>query len=425
MISALVGGTGSAWAGGGLVPPLHSENIRERGRGLGFARCLAPLVNPAQHKRRTAIRILLNGLGRDTSPTGICRVAANHARALVESGRVEHLVLAAGAWQREMYASLLGPAADKVDFVPAEINNSSLARNRWFASEVPLLAKKFASTLVHYSFPAPVIRKSFPCPVAVTLHDLYPYDLPENFGFPNYYFNRIILRQCLNSVDGIACVSNSTSLRLRQLFPMAGHRAAVEVTGNYVRITTGQPSSSGVVQKLGGAQFLLSVAQHRRNKNLDILLRGYARLLHSRNTSAKLVIVGAPGPETGSLLALADTLNIAQQTVWLHSINDAELTWLYQHCALFVATSSIEGFCLPVAEAILNGARVLCSEIPILRDMAADQASYFSLQGDAVAQLAAAMASAPDRPAGGQGLDGRFTDETVLAAYLKLYSRLC
>jgi len=53
----------------------------------------------------------------------------------------------------------------------------------------------------------------------------------------------------------------------------------------------------------------------------------------------------------------------------------------------------------PVAEALLNGARVLCSDIPILRDMAAGQASYFSLQGDAVANLAAAMAAALDRPA--------------------------
>jgi glycosyltransferase involved in cell wall biosynthesis len=352
-------------------------------------------------------------------------VAANHASALVDSGLVEHLVLAVGAWQREMYASLLGPAADKVEFVLADINNSSLARNRWFASEVPLLAKKFSSTLVHYSFPAPVLRKSFPCPVAVTLHDLYPYDLPENFGFPNYYFNRIILRQCLSSVDGIACVSNSTRQRLQQFFPQAAARAAVEVTGNYVRIARGESPASAVADKFSAAPFLLAVAQHRRNKNLDILLGGYARLVHSKNISAQLVVVGAPGPETESLLALARTLNIAQQTTFLHSINDAELTWLYQHCALFAATSSIEGFCLPVAEALLTGARVLCSDIPILRDMAAGQASYFSLQGDAVANLAAAMAAALDRPAGDKALDGRFSDETVLAAYLKLYSRLC
>src|ERR1019366_678927 len=41
--------------------------------------------------------------------------------------------------------------------------------------------------------------------------DLYPYDIPENFGFPHYFANRAILRQCLSSVDGIACVSGGTS----------------------------------------------------------------------------------------------------------------------------------------------------------------------------------------------------------------------
>jgi hypothetical protein len=134
------------------------------------------MENPVQHEPRTAIRILLNGLGRDTGPTGICRVAANHASALAQSGVVEHLVLAVGAWQREMYTSLLGPAADKVEFVLADINNSSLARNRWFASEVPLLAKKFASALVHYSFPVTGIYQH--CALFVASSSLEGHCLP-------------------------------------------------------------------------------------------------------------------------------------------------------------------------------------------------------------------------------------------------------
>ena len=262
----------------------------------------------------------------------------------MQSGFAEHLVLAVGAWQKDMYQSLLGPSASKIDFALADIRNSSLSRNRWFATEVPRLVRKFSPTLVHYSFPAPVIRRSFTCPVVVTLHDLYPYDLPDNFGFPNYYFNRIILRQCLNSVDGIACVSNSTKQRLQGIFPKAAGRAAVEVTGNYVKIVKDGLSSSQIAERFGRTSFLLSVAQHRKNKNLDILMRGYARLLQSGRTSSRLLIVGAEGPETRYLLELTQSLKVAEHISFLHSINDAELSWLYQHCALFVASSSIEGY---------------------------------------------------------------------------------
>ncbi len=329
-----------------------------------------------------------------------------------------------GSWQQDMYQSLLGPLAGHIEFAPADIKNSSLARNRWFATEAPRLARKFSSTLVHYSFPAPVVRKLFACPVAVTLHDLYPYDLPDNFRFPNYYFNRMILRQCLNSVDGIACVSTATRQRLQLIFPNASRRAAVEVTGNYVRIPDQELSTSGISEKLAGTSFLLSVAQHRKNKNLDVLLRAHARLLQSAKVDARLVIVGAEGPETGPLLKLVQLLNIADHTLFLHSINDAELSWLYRHCALFVAPSSIEGFCLPVAEALLNHAKVLCSDIPILRDIAGARADYFSLEGDAVENLVNAIAAALHRPAGAEILDDRFSEKTVLAAYRRLYARL-
>jgi glycosyltransferase involved in cell wall biosynthesis len=120
-------------------------------------------------------------------------------------------------------------------------------------------------------------------PVVVTLHDLYPYDLPDNFGFPNYcfYFTRMILCQCLNSVDGIACVFNSTKQLLQDIFPTATGRAAAEVTSNYVKISKDGLSYSEIAERFGGASFLPSVTQHRKNKNLDILIRAYARLLKS------------------------------------------------------------------------------------------------------------------------------------------------
>src|ERR1700679_4041281 len=59
--------------------------------------CWKPGATPAE----TAIRILLNGLGRDAGPTGVCRVAANHASALVEYGPIEHPIPAIGARRRQ------------------------------------------------------------------------------------------------------------------------------------------------------------------------------------------------------------------------------------------------------------------------------------------------------------------------------------
>ena len=45
-------------------------------------------------------------------------------------------------------------------------------------------------------------------------------------------------------------------------------------------------------------------------------------------------------------------------------ISDAEMQWCYRNCDLLLAPSTIEGFGLPVAEALLAGCRIVCSDIP-------------------------------------------------------------
>jgi glycosyltransferase involved in cell wall biosynthesis len=369
------------------------------------------------------MRILLSGLGRDAYPTGICRVAANHARALV-SGRVaEQVILAIGSWQRELYTTLLGPCAD-IELVSVDIKNNSLSRNHWFAAELPRLATRFGASLVHYSFPAPVLRRRFPCPVVVTLHDLYPYDMPGNFGFPNYFANRIILRQCLRNVDGVACVSSSTRSRFEELFPNAARRTAIGVTGNYVRVSNVAQLAPRTSQELERSRFILCVAQHRKNKNLELLLHGYAKLLKSRSFQFPLVIVGAQGPETVSLMQLSESLGLSEKVEFLYSIGDAELNWLYRHCALLVICSSAEGFCLPLVEGLLTHAKVVCSDLGILRDVGGEQCAYFSLGANAAENLADAITESLARPLRTTTLDGRFSEEKVLGAYSRLYSRV-
>jgi hypothetical protein len=54
----------------------------------------------------------------------------------------------------------------------------------------------------------PSIQARFSCPILLTLHDLYPYEVPSNFGLPKVLFNRFILQQCLRSATSIACVSD-------------------------------------------------------------------------------------------------------------------------------------------------------------------------------------------------------------------------
>ena len=351
-------------------------------------------------------------------------MAASHVRAMLANGVATSVVFVIGHWQRELFRSLLGSDALKVEIVEVDIANKSLRRNAWYAGTLPSLARRHSADLVHFGYPAPTFRSLFRCPVVVTLHDLYPYDIPENFGFPQYFVNRLILKQCLSSVDGIVCVSQATRMRLDKIFPALSQRVPTVMAGNYVQMTSGPPTQPASLVSLKYDSFLLTVAQHRKNKNLDILLRGYAELLKSGACFGPLVIVGAEGPETASLYEECASLEILDRVKFVHSISDNELGWLYSNCALFVACSSIEGYCLPVAEARAAGARIVCSDIATLKEIGGAECTYFSLAGDPVKNLVKAITLGIVQETTGSGLDGSSGNSSVVAQYSRLYARV-
>jgi glycosyltransferase involved in cell wall biosynthesis len=368
------------------------------------------------------MRILINAVGRDIHPTGICRVASSHARALLTRRPETRVLLAIGGWQQALYRRLLSPFAEQCEFAVASVENRSLSRNLWFATALPRLAREWNASLVHLAYPVPVLRRRFSSPVVVTLHDMYPYDSPENFGFPNFYANRAILRQCLRSVDGVACVSSATRSRLDALLPQVARRAPVVTTGNYVRLCEGSPVAPAIAGILP-RQFILSVAQHRSNKNLDVLLRAFATLDSAEPGNRSLAIVGSEGPETANLRSLAQSLRLEQRVHFLHSLPDEELLWLYRECSLVAIPSREEGYCLPAAEAIAAGARIVCSDIPILREVCGANCEYFSLLGNPSQNLANAVRAAQRVPAPPPRWDPELSEAETFSRYLELYDR--
>lgn len=108
--------------------------------------------------------------------------------------------------------------------------------------------------------------------------------------------------------------------------------------------------------------FLLYVGGSNPNKNLTRLLDAVQEI-----PDIPLVILltqGLAAPEDSRIRLL-------------HQIGDEELPLLYNAAHLFVLPSLFEGFGLPVLEAMSCATPVVCSDIPPLREVAADVARYF------------------------------------------------
>jgi glycosyltransferase involved in cell wall biosynthesis len=368
------------------------------------------------------VNLLITAISSATVPSGICRHAYNLVRCAASCKEVLRITLAVGKWQKSYFENSFELSDAKLTIVSVDISNNAFARNLWHLRELPGLADDVAADIVHLSFPVPVRRINLRCPVVVSLHDLYPYDEPDNFGFPKVFFNRVFLQQCLKEAACVACVSETTLFRLKMRFPRSAHRKAV-VVHNCVTIHSNKLPLPAYEQ----CQFVLMVAQHRANKNILLAINVFEELLQRKKIDKKtlLLLVGNSGPETAAIRIAIKQRALEKKVRLVAGVSDGELRWLYENCELLIAPSSIEGFGLPVAEGLLCGSRVVCSDIPAFREIGGAACHYFDLHAESVSSaMIAAICNALAEPARSAKRLERFSLENIAREYAALYMRL-
>jgi glycosyltransferase involved in cell wall biosynthesis len=371
------------------------------------------------------MHVLITAVSSALAPTGICRHATNLARSLAGAAEITKITLAVGRWQVEYFQTAFKLNDPKINVLPCKLHYRALNRNLWYLFELPVLAKAIGADVIHLSFPAPLFGHRMPCRVVATIHDLYPYDEPTNFSASKLMFNRWLLGMCLRNSDALACVSDYTLERLAAIAPPSVAKKAQRIYNcvDFVSSVSQAPSVRGLVSR----PFILAVAQHRVHKNLDLLLRAFAESRSQQVVPKEcgLVLVGSTGPETHCLWELIEELRLEQYVFLLSTVTDAELDWLYRNALLLVAPSRIEGFCFPVVEALQRRCRVVCSDIPVLREVAESACEYFDLNApDPAGQLACHMGLALGKPQPAPPHPERFSSRNVAACHVKLYFRI-
>lgn len=117
---------------------------------------------------------------------------------------------------------------------------------------------------------------------------------------------------------------------------------------------------------------LIYVGRLNALKNIDDLLHAAARL----KSSPRIVIVGG-GEELASLQASASRLGL--DVTFAGLVTDEQKWSFLRRSKVMVFPTSFEGFGMPPLEALLAGCQVVCSDIPILREVYGSQVHYFPL----------------------------------------------
>ena len=132
-----------------------------------------------------------------------------------------------------------------------------------------------------------------------------------------------------------------------------------------------------------GAPVFLVVGTVEPRKGQGVALDAFDQLW-AKGSDARLVVIGSRGWHVDALLdRMRNRPAWGSKLFWFADAGDAELAYAYSHCAALLNPSYAEGFGLPLAEAARADRPVICSDIPVFREVGRDGALYFRVNDPA------------------------------------------
>jgi len=261
----------------------------------------------------------------------------------------------------------------------------------WLQADAPRMLADSGADVA--AFPNYIVPLAAPCPTISFVHDLAIYRTPELFTWRKRTVTRALLGRSMVCAAAVATVSEASRRDIIErlgvapervvLLPGAAHPSCKPVSEETV---------AAVRAKHGLARpYILTVGTIEPRKNLLTLLAAFDHLRAHGHDEIDLVVVGGRGWRDRQLLDELETRSSLGRVHWLGYVSEPDLIALYGGARLFVYPSRLEGFGLPVLEAMSCGAPVVASDVAAIREVAGDAATLVppgdeTALGEAIAQ---------------------------------------
>ena len=127
---------------------------------------------------------------------------------------------------------------------------------------------------------------------------------------------------------------------------------------------------------LAGDPYVMWAGSMEPRKDVATLVDAFRRLSGANDLRHRLVLVGPAGWMAESDAPARRTAPLGDRVVFTGQVGPGELCALYRGADMFALPSRHEGFGLTVLEAMAQETAVLCSDLPVLREIAGAAATY-------------------------------------------------
>jgi alpha-1,2-rhamnosyltransferase len=133
----------------------------------------------------------------------------------------------------------------------------------------------------------------------------------------------------------------------------------------------------------GQEPIYLMVSTIEPRKNHHYLLDAFEPLW-AKGVAIKLCFVGRIGWKCDSLVERVENHSEYRKYLFMfNDLTDTELEFCYESAKALVFPSYVEGFGLPLVEAMQRGVPVMASDIPVFKEIGGDFIAYFDLENSA------------------------------------------
>ena len=239
-------------------------------------------------------------------------------------------------------------------------------------------ASRYCDLLHVPHFNAPLLHRR---PLIVSIMDVIHLTSPAyRNNLSTFVYARPMLNAVARKADHIVTVSSFSKNEIIDVLGVSASRITVIPNGvNKEFNPESVPLAPVETKQILGIQgpFFLYVGNLKPHKNVPVLLRAFAQLCKDRKLSHSLLIVGDDARWKPSVVNECVRLGIQNSVVFLSRVSQKLLPRIYASADVLVMPSTIEGFGLPVLEAMACGAPVVASRAASLPEVAGDAALYF------------------------------------------------
>jgi glycosyltransferase involved in cell wall biosynthesis len=322
-------------------------------------------------------RIVYDMTFADKSLTGTRVYAQQLCRAVQETREVDVIALTAPrASQRWMNGNIFSGARNLL----------------WLQKILPGKLASLRADVFHA--PAFLGTLAPPCPMVVTVPDTIYRSFPGDYDYKWRLYARLLIGPSIQRAAAVITHSDFSKSQIATAYRVPRERIHVVPHGiaQPFKVVPDADAVARVKEKYGlRERYCLFVGASERRKNLLALVQAVAQL-HARGDFAELqmALVGPRGSGWNQVQSLVTRERLQERVVGLGFVADEELPLLYAGAELFVFPSLMEGFGIPLLEAMASGTPIVATPCPPTPEVVGD-AAYLAAGTDADA-LANAMA---------------------------------